>query len=85
MSLEQCWLPVRAVPESAGTPAELARWELEQAKINCALTVMDGMGDSYEILDGGRAIRGGETGVLYGAYRLLEFLRAFEEGLAERT
>ena len=76
MSLEQCWLPVQPVPETLGTPADVAWWELWQAKTDCTLTIADDMGDSYVIIDNGWEIIGGKTGVLYGAYRLLEFLRA---------
>jgi len=71
----QCWLPDVQVPKTLQTPPEVARWELEQLDQSCELTVDAAMGDAFEILDHGSAVRGGECGVLYGAYRLLEHRR----------
>ena len=76
MHWEPCWLTPESVPETLHTPAEAAGWELRQACLECALTVDDSLGDRYEILDDGGAIRGGDTGILYGVYRLLEWKRA---------
>lgn len=76
MTWDRCWLAEAAVPETLQTPAETARWELAQAGAPCAVTVDPAMGDGYEIAPGGGAITGGETGVLYGAYRFLEWMRA---------
>ncbi len=75
MNLMQCWLTDAEVPSALRTPPDVARWELAQMKVDCSLTVEPEMGDSYRILDKGRVIYGGETGVLYGAYRLLEHRR----------
>ena len=75
MRLDQCWLPDDALPESLRTPPEVARWELKQAGVECELTVDGAMGDAFEISNRGRAVRGGETGVLYSVYRLLEHRR----------
>ncbi len=74
-----CWLPfLQDVPGDAGGPAELAQKELAgNAALlggkSAAVSLLPGAGDGYEILerDGNYLVRGGETGVLYGAYRLL--------------
>ena len=74
-----CWLPFLGdVPAGAESPLALAEMELAR---NAALlggkkarvALMPGAGDGYEILDqdGDYCVRGGERGVLYGAYRLL--------------
>jgi alpha-glucuronidase len=75
MNLMRCWLPDLEMPGTLQTPPEIARWELNQAGIACSLTAEPEMGDAFEILDDGNALRGGETGLLYGAYRLLEHRR----------
>jgi len=72
MNLMRCWLPEAEIPDTLQTPQDVARWELKQAGVDCALTVDNEMGDAYEMTDRGGALRGGETGVLYGAYRMLE-------------
>ena len=69
MNLMRCWLPDYDIPDTLQTPLDVARWELSQTGVDCALSVDAAMGDAYEILDGGRKITGGETGVLYGVYR----------------
>ncbi len=73
MNWEPCWLPAADVPETLRSPAQAARWELEQQNVESALSVQPQLGDAYEITDGpeGCRIMGGETGVLYGAHRLL--------------
>jgi len=76
MSWKQCWLPQETVPETLQTPLDAARWELRQAGVNCILTVAEDLGDSYTIAPDGGGITGGETGVLYGVHRLLEWKRA---------
>jgi len=76
MNWDKCWLTAETVPETLQTPPDTARWELERAGVQCALTVDESLGDSYEIDGNGQEIRGGETGVLYGVYRLLERRRA---------
>ena len=65
------WLPflAREIPAGLATPADVARFELEQAGAKASLTVDPAMGEGWEI--SGDGITGGETGVLYGAYRLL--------------
>ena len=75
MNLMQCWLTDAQVPQTLQTPQEVARWELDQLKVDCSLTVQPELGDAFEILDGGHGIRGGDTGILYGVYRLLEHRR----------
>ena len=75
MTLKQGWLPEAIVPEKIQLPVQAALWELDQQNIQCSLTVDEAMGDAFEILDGGKVIRGGQTGILYGTYRLLEGLR----------
>ncbi|MFH1879685.1 MAG: alpha-glucuronidase [Bacillota bacterium] len=75
MRWESCWLTEAAVPETLQTPLDTARWELAQAGAACALTVDAALYDGYEIAADGGAIKGGETGVLYGAYRMLEWKR----------
>ncbi|MBN1777608.1 MAG: alpha-glucuronidase, partial [Clostridiales bacterium] len=72
MNLMRCWLPEHEIPDTLQTPPDVARWELRQAGADCALTVDTEMGDAFEITDRGREITGGETGVLYGVYRMLE-------------
>lgn len=76
MSMEQCWLPKAAPPDTLHTPPDTARWELAEAGVDCALTMDPALGEGYEIAADGSAVTGGETGVLYGAYRLLEWKRA---------
>ncbi len=75
MNLMQCWLTDAQVPQTLQTPQEVARWELDQLKVDCSLTVQPKLGDAFEILDGGHGVRGGDTGILYGVYRLLEHRR----------
>ena len=76
MSPETCWLSKEAVPETLVTPPDAARWELERAGTGYTITVDPALGDAYEILPEKQSVVGGETGVLYGTYRLLEHLRA---------
>ena len=75
MRLDQCWLPDDTLPDSLYTPMDVAQWELAQAGVDCELVISAGMGDAYEITNRGQTIHGGETGVLYGVYRLLEHRR----------
>ena len=66
----------QAVPSDLNTPAELARFELESAFPGVAfdLCQQDSMGDAYRIeplgTDGFR-LTGGNTGLLYAAYRII--------------
>ncbi len=76
MSLQKAWLLEELIPETLKTPPEAARWELQQAGMDCAVSVEEGLGDAYTIAPDGSQISGGETGVLYGVYRLLEWKRA---------
>ncbi len=82
MTYDPCWLPFcqTEIPDTLLSPPEVAAWELAQAGQACALIRDDTMGDAFAIGEG--TIRGGETGLLYGAYRLLMNLRA---GLALKT
>ena len=64
------------VPDGLKTPAEVARFELEHALPDLAVTLDEdvSMGDGYRIeasADGGMHITGGKTGLLYGAYRMI--------------
>ncbi len=78
MSFDSCWLPAGDVPEALRTPEEIAAWELALQGEPCPLATAPEMGDAYEIVESpdGYRIRGGKTGVLYGAYRLLLSRRA---------
>lgn len=76
------WLPFlkQPVPQELTTPEDVARFELAQAGVSVSLDVVPGMGEGYRISPDGRTVTGGETGVLYGAYRLL-MARATKEVL----
>ena len=81
----RAWLPFlnADVPEACDTPAKVAEYEL---KLGCEalglsvpeLTVDAQMGEGYALLEA--AVRGGERGVLYGAYAWL-MARAAKEPL----
>ena len=65
-----------AVPAEVKTPAELARFELSHVfpEMEVSLTEDAAMGEGYRIepsADGRVHITGGNTGLLYGAYRLI--------------
>lgn len=72
---KKCWLPFLS-DECAPTfsPVETAGEELAKMGISAALQVNAEMGDGYAIEKDGEeyVIRGGERGILYGAYQLLE-------------
>ena len=75
------WLPFLCAeaPADLKTPQQIARFELDQASGEpVGLCVRPEMGDSFwiEKKEGQFLITGGETGVLYGAYRLLMALHA---------
>ncbi len=76
------WLPFLKsdLPENLTTPAQTARAELEQAGIAAKLNLVTDMGESWSVSKDGSEITGGETGVLYGAYRLM-MARAAGEAL----
>ena len=65
------WLPFlsKDVPADLTSPADVARFELDQAGVSARLCLDPALGEGWEIA--GDTIIGGETGVLYGAYRLL--------------
>ena len=65
------WLPFlpQDVPAALTTPADVARFELQQAGVAADVRVDPSLGEGWEIA--GDTVTGGETGVLYGAYRLL--------------
>lgn len=73
MDWDSCWFPVAEVPETLRAPMDVARWELALQGVECALQIRQNGGEAYEIMDSpaGCRITGGETGVLYGAHRLL--------------
>ena len=63
-------------PLSLRTPAETARFELENFFPNVPFDLCEqpDMGDAYQIIyreNGSFRITGGGTGLLYGAYRLI--------------
>lgn len=78
------WLPFLSqdVPANLTTPAEVARFELKQAGVSAELRIDPSLGEGWEIA--GDTITGGETGVLYGTYRLL-MARATEQALPSGT
>ena len=63
-----------SVPPDLRDPAGLARFELDSAGIPAVLQETSSMGDAYRIepAEGGSfRVNGGQTGLLYGAYRLI--------------
>ena len=76
MDYAKCWLTEAPVPDTLQTPPDAARWELARAGLPCTLTVNPALQDSYTISADGGEVTGGETGVLYGVYRLVEWKRA---------
>ncbi len=80
----RAWLPFleKAVPETVKTPVETARFELNTAlpDENVSLDCRPSMGEGFSIdrADGHWRITGGESGLLYGAYRLLMALHCDE-------
>ena len=74
------WLPFLSqdVPANLTTPAEVARFELKQAGVSAELRIDPSLGEGWEIA--GDTMTGGETGALYGTYRLL-MARAAGEAL----
>ena len=85
------WLPFlpKGVPETLRAPVDIARFELAQAgltdRVELALHAELGEGFRVERRGPGYAVTGGETGVLYGAYRLIMALRAGERVPENRT
>jgi len=86
MNAELCWLPFfgEALPQGRD-PLAVAREEMalgmaSLAGASCRLACVPGGGDGFEIIkdEQGYLVRGGETGVLYGTYRLLTALQAGE-------
>ena len=78
------WLPFLKTPVDCDTPAQTAQAELAAGLAAMAdapqvsLSVDPGLGESWEIKNEGNVytVTGGETGVLYGVYRLLMALNA---------
>ena len=63
-----------AVPADLTSPAALARYELDSASIPASLQEDPSMADAYRIdpfPDGSFRLTGGQTGLLYAAYRLI--------------
>ncbi|MBP3645429.1 MAG: alpha-glucuronidase [Clostridia bacterium] len=81
------WLPFLSadVPGELKTPDGIARFELEQAEVKADICVREEMGESFRIekKDAGYIVFGGETGVLYGSYRLMMALKAREEVICD--
>ena len=70
------WLNRLSAPVPAGLkrPADTARFELDHAGLNADLTEDPSMGDAYRIErnpEGVFLLTGGQTGLLYGSYRLI--------------
>ena len=78
------WLPflTREVPADLSSATDIARFELAQAGVEAEVRVAPEMGEEFAISDDGACVTGGETGVLYGAYRLL-MARAAGEALPQ--
>ncbi len=84
----RAWLPFLAadVPATLSTPAQVARFELDQALPVLApgwtvtLEENDTLGEGFQLHREGNAVTlsGGASGLLYGAYRLLMALAAGE-------
>lgn len=74
--MDACWLPLtrEPIPATLRTPEQVARWELEQQGLPCALIQEADWGEEYAVEADG--IHGGVTGLLYGAYALLLHTRA---------
>ena len=71
-----CWLNhlTSSVPADLKKPAELARYELDSAGIAAGLREDASMGDAFRIeqqADHSFLLTGGQTGLLYAAYRLI--------------
>ena len=63
-----------SVPPDLACPADLARFELDYAAFSADLHEDPSMGDAYRIeygSDGVYTLTGGQTGLLYAAYRLI--------------
>ena len=75
----RAWLTALSapVPPEIKTPLEAARFEISRRLENAADTVTlreePSLGEGYEIreTDGGSLVRGGDPGILYGAYKLI--------------
>ena len=66
----------KEIPPSCHTPSEIARFELDHALPGVSVKFLrkDEWKDGYEIVpdpDGSLTLAGGETGLLYGTYRLI--------------
>ena len=78
------WLPFLPadVPAECKTPVEVARFELDQCGLgDVRLCVEKDQGDAFHLekTETSYVVTGGETGVLYGAYRLMMALKAGEK------
>ena len=78
------WLPFlpAVVPAECKTPVEVARFELDQCGLgDVRLCVEKDQGDGFHLekTETSYVVTGGETGVLYGAYRLMMALKAGEK------
>ena len=71
-----------SVPTSLSSPAGLARFELDQAGVAADLKEDPSMGDAYRIeqdQEGSFLLTGGQTGLLYAAYRLVTAKKSGEQ------
>ena len=78
------WLPFLPadVPAECKTPVEVARFELDHCGLgDVRLCVEKDQGDAFHLekTETSYVVTGGETGVLYGAYRLMMALKAGEK------
>ncbi len=75
---------VPSVPADLTGPADLARYELNNAGIRAEFNENSAMGDAWRVeprLDGSFLLTGGQTGLLYASYRLITGLVCGEEFL----
>ena len=89
------WLPflTEDVPAALTLPADVARFELDQAlpriapDVTVTLGCDDSMGESFRVTRRGNAITvaGGQSGLLYGAYRVMMALYAREKLPSDNT
>ena len=71
-----------SVPASLSSPAGLARFELDQAGVAADLKEDPSMGDAYRIeqdQEGSFLLTGGQSGLLYAAYRLVTARKSGEQ------
>lgn len=74
MVWDACWLTPRMPPEALRTPAQVAAWELAAEGLACSLTCVPDWGERFALTEasGALCLTGGEAGLLYGAYQLMQ-------------